>query len=303
MYRTILVPLDGSAKAEQALPVAVGLARRSNAELRLMHCLDFMSLPPVETNTEWWHACARSDADTYLHDVASRIESSVRVSLITCSDELDAASAILNVANRGGTDLIVMTTHGRGVIDRAWLGSVADAVVRQSCVPVLLLRASPHDALRGEEPFRHVLLPLDGSTLAERMVKPAVRLARANSARLTVLEIVHPWVMAVRPIAHAHHTANLRDVAVEKRSGEAEDYVSCLAMSVDPQLKDVAADVVVAELSDAAEILKYAAAHAVDVIALATHGRSGWRRLILGSVADKLIRGADIPVLVLRPSE
>jgi nucleotide-binding universal stress UspA family protein len=90
---------------------------------------------------------------------------------------------------------------------------------------------------------------------------------------------------------------------VEKRSGEAEDYVSGLAMSVDPQLKDVAADVVVAELSDAAEILKYAAAHAVDVIALATHGRSGLRRLILGSVADKLIRGADVPVLVLRPSE
>jgi nucleotide-binding universal stress UspA family protein len=90
---------------------------------------------------------------------------------------------------------------------------------------------------------------------------------------------------------------------VETRSGEAEDYVSGLAMSVDPQLKDVAADVVVAELSDAAEILKYAAAHAVDVIALATHGRSGLRRLILGSVADKLIRGADVPVLVLRPSE
>ena len=303
MYRTILVPLDGSAKAEQALPVAIGLARRSNAELRLMHCLDFVSLPPAETNTEWWHACARADADSYLQGVATRIDSSVRVSLTTCSEELDAASAILNEANRVRTDLIVMTTHGRGVFDRAWLGSVADAVVRQSSVPVLLLRASPHGASRREEPFRHVLLPLDGSTLAERMLKPAVRLARANSARLTLLEIVHPWVMAVRPMAHAPYAANLREVAIEERSGEAEDYVSSLAMSVDPQLKDVAADVVVAELSDAAEIIKYAAAHAVDVIALATHGRSGLKRLVLGSVADKLIRGADIPVLVLRPSE
>jgi nucleotide-binding universal stress UspA family protein len=268
-----------------------------------MHCLDFVSLPPVETNTEWWHACACSDADSYLQSVASRIESSVRVSLTTCSEELDAASAILKEANRVGTDLIVMTTHGRGVFDRAWLGSVADAVVRQSSVPVLLLRASPHDALRGEEPFRHILLPLDGSTLAERMLKPAVRLARANSARLTLLEIVHPWVIAVRPMAHAPYAANLREVALEKRSGEAEDYVSSLAMSVDPQLKDVAADVVVAEGSDAAEIIKYAAAHAVDLIALATHGRSGLKRLVVGSVADKLIRGAGVPVLVLRPTE
>ena len=303
MYRRILVPLDGSAKAEQALPVAIGLARRSNAELRLMHCLDFVSLPPVDTNKEWLHASAYSDADSYLQGIAARIESKVRVNLVTCAEEVNAASAILNVASRSGCDLIVMTTHGRGVFDRAWLGSVADAVVRQSTIPVLLLRASPHEALRGEEPFRHVLLPVDGSSLAERMLKPAVRLARANSARLTLLEIVHPWVMAVRPMAHAPQAAHLRDVAVENRSAEAEEYVSGLAMSVDPQLKEVAADVVIAELSDAGEVLKYAAAHAVDVIALATHGRSGLKRLALGSVADKLIRGADIPVLVLRPSE
>jgi nucleotide-binding universal stress UspA family protein len=302
MYRRILVPLDGSKYAEQALPAAVGLARRTGAELRLLHALDFIAVPPLNPDDHWWQGTARSDAEAYLQDVAFKIVTAVKVNVTSLVVDATATSAILDQSRGFGADLIVMSTHGHGLFDRAWLGSVADSVVRESRIPILLIRA--RDKASETEPlFQHVLLPLDGSPLAERMVKPAARFARANRARVTLLQVVHPWVIATRPMAHALHAAEMRDVAVVNRAEDAEEYLSEIALGLDPRLKDVTADAIVAERSDAAEILKYAADHAVDVIALATHGRSGAKRLVLGSVADKIIRAADVPVLVLRPAD
>ena len=300
----ILIPLDGSSTAEQALHLATGLAHRAGAHLRLVHALDFgASLPCDPNDPEYWRGCLQHDADTYLEGLAEqvRMKSAVPVSIVV-RDGINTVAAILAEATDWKADLIVMTTHGRGVIDRAWLGSVADALVREAHLPVLLMRAEATTmAPRGERRFQHILVPLDDSELSRRILPAAVAMARVEQARLTLLHVVHPWVVSVRPLAHAHHAAEIRKHTVADRTEKSETFLSEVALGLDPRLEHVAADTVTAERSDAEEILKYARGHDVDLIALATRGRSGLKRSLIGSVADKIIRGADQPVLVLRP--
>jgi nucleotide-binding universal stress UspA family protein len=304
MYRRILVPLDGSPTAEQALDEATGLAQHAAAQVLLVHVLDFgVSLPCDEDDPDYWRGCRQHDADTYLESVAekTRVKSMVPVS-ISVRDGVNTVAAILTEAEDWKANLIVMTTHGRGVIERAWLGSVADSLVREAKLPVLLVRAKAAGTeRRGDRRFEHILVPLDDSERSRRILPAAAALARVEQARVTLLHVVHPWVVPVRPLAHAHHAAEIRKHAVLDRTEKAEEYLSEIALGLDPAIKDVTADAVTAKWSDAEEIMNYARDHEADLIALATHGRSGLKRSLLGSVADKIIRGADQPVLVLRP--
>src|SRR5688572_11906909 len=108
MYRRILIPLDGSKYAEKALPAAVGLARRTGAEVRLLHVLDFITLPPRNPDDDWWQGTARSDAEAYLQDVAFRIVSMAKVKVTAMVVEGTAMSAVIDQSQNYGADLIVM---------------------------------------------------------------------------------------------------------------------------------------------------------------------------------------------------
>jgi nucleotide-binding universal stress UspA family protein len=200
-------------------------------------------------------------------------------------------------------DLIVMATHGHGAFDRAWIGSVADALVRESRTPVVLVRA---DAAKSKmdtpSAFKHVLIPLDGSRLAEQAIEPAVRFTRCSKARLTLLRVVHPIAIVSEPFGSTVVMPPIPEPVIIDRQQDARDYVTRIAHSLASKVEQVTGDIVLAKSSEAAEIIEYAKAHEVDLIALATHGRSGLKRLVLGSVADKLIRGSPVPVLVVRPS-
>ncbi len=303
----ILVPLDGSSLAEQALATALALAHAAQAQLRLVHVLDFVHSPPdPDTQDETMlHAHARADAQAYLDRLTAAHKAALPRDVSCIVLEGAPAQAIQAEARSWQADLIVMSTHGFGPVDRAWLGSVADALIRESNTPVLVIRALERErvAPAASPSFAHVLVPLDGSPLAEQIVEPAVRIARACGARLTVLRVVHPWVRATRPVASAHQLPELREAAVARRCLAAREYVARVASDLSARLERVETDVIVAESTDAAEIIRYAEQKRVDLVALATHGRSGLKRLTLGSVADKLIRGAPVPVLVLRPHE
>lgn len=303
MYRRILVPLDGSATGEQALPLATGLAHRTGAELRLVHALDFGGRLPRDPNDpDDWRGCTQGDADRYLQGIADELKVNPNTRVSVSVRDGAAATAILDDAEQWHADLIVMTTHGRGVIERAWLGSVADTLLRESKLPLLLVRAQGGAAVvRGTRGFQHILVPLDQSELSKDALAPAAALARSEAARMTLLHVIHPWAAPVPALVQAGHTAGLPHSAVLDRTVAAENYLSEIALDLDFEIRGVSADVVVAEWSDSAEILKYACAYGVDLIALATHGRSGFKRAVLGSTADKIIRGADVPVLVLRP--
>jgi nucleotide-binding universal stress UspA family protein len=292
MFRTIVVPLDGSPFAEQALPWALHLARRAGASLELLrgHVLYALTQPaaawaPFDPVAE---ADCKQEEWAYLDAVARRLADAAPVSITkTLVDGLEA-EGIRKRVRGGGADLVVMATHGRGPLGRFFLGSVADVLVRETAVPVLLVR--PRGAGPGSgagATAEDVLVPLDGPSLAEQILGPAADLARLAGARCTLLRVLPPATFSRRPAAleeepHARALAYLEAVA-ERLRGQ--------GLSVQTR--------VVASARPARAILREA--REGTVIALATHGRGGVPRLVLGSVADKVIRAAPGPVLVYRP--
>ena len=200
-------------------------------------------------------------------------------------------------------DLVVMTSHGRTGISRAWLGSVADAVMRHAKIPVLMLR--PVEGDRGRRiahgVFKHLLITLDGSTLSDEILSPALALAKAEGARVTLLRVVPP-VPVVLPDAGllASYSPAIPDTALTQRIvGEAKEHLAVLAKKVAAQDFEVDWHVMVSS-HVANAIIDFSVTHGVDLVALSTHGR-GTSRFVMGSVADKVIRASRLPVLLQRP--
>jgi nucleotide-binding universal stress UspA family protein len=185
-------------------------------------------------------------------------------------------------------DLVVMTTHGRGGLASFWLGSVADTFVRLSRLPTLLWRPNAAGSDFARSPvFKHILIPLDGSRLAEQILAPTLALGTLMQAEYTLLRVIEP--VAVPSCIH-------------EVEATASTYLHQVAKRLAAEGKQVATRITVAD-QPATAILAAAERHKSDLIAVATHGRSGLRRLLIGSVADKVLRGATIPVLTYCPQE
>lgn len=305
MTMSILVPLDGSSFAEHALPLAIGIAQRTGAVLHIVRAHEPPVLPvataqaliPVDAE---WLAALRVQDQEYLRDIADRCMEKTGLVVRTDLPPGPSSNAIVEAAQNGGDSLIVMTTHGRGGISRAWLGSVADAVVRRSGVPVLLIRPQTTEVdLDARTELHHVLIPVDGSALSEGIIDAALALGRLSAARYTLLKVV-PAVPS--PMHAMAISAGVDAYAFEelRRSGAA--YLSALAERLHVEHGIEVDTLLVENQVPAAAILQQAEAHGVDMIALATHGRGGWTRMALGSVADKVMRGASVPVLLYRPT-
>ena len=202
------------------------------------------------------------------------------------------ADSILERARTGKADLIVMTTHGRGPLSRFGLGSVADELIRRAPMPVLLVRPSEKaPGIIPEPVLDNILIPLDGSALAEQVLEPALELARLMEARCSLLRVVE-----------SRSSPGDGTPGGPPEKAQAEAYLEHVAGRLREQGLQVRTRVVVARHA-AEAILEEAEAQASNLIALATHGRGGLKRLLLGSVADKLVRGATSPVLVYRPTD
>jgi nucleotide-binding universal stress UspA family protein len=296
----ILLPLDGSAFSEHALPAALELARRLSGRLHLVRVHE----PPIPMAPD---AAAvveaelsenlRAQEEDYLRGVANRCLEASGLAARTELLEGPVATALATFINEIGIDLVVMTTHGRSGISRAWVGSVADAVVRRSAVPVLLLRPHDHHA---PEPLAcsHILVPLDGSPLAEGILGPVELLCRAFKPRFTLLRVVPP--LQVEAAASGPAVLTQAPAAVERAVAGAREYLETVAAAWRSAGATVETAVQVHSIP-AVAILDYAATHAVDLVTMATHGRGGWSRVALGSVADKVMRGTMMPVLLFRP--
>jgi nucleotide-binding universal stress UspA family protein len=208
----------------------------------------------------------------------------------------NVAEALSHHIDTESVDLVVMTTHGRGGLSRAWLGSVADRLIRTTHVPVLLWR--PHAAaiaVPGAAALpSHILIPLDGSALAESIIEPALALGALSKARYTLVQVVQPPLNA--SAACSSHA--MCDAMCVKRGSIA--YLERCAMRLRARGLEVDVRVVMQD-NAAAGISEEAINAGCDLIAMATHGRTGWSRLALGSVADKVLRSAPVPMLVLRP--
>ena len=303
MTRSILVPVDGSNFAEHALPYALTVARRSGATLHLalVHVpLEVVnpSYPLAEEIAE--RELEQRDHDaTYLDGLMARMGASgvpIRRALLRGN----VAAALGRYVEEHRIDLIVMTTHGRGGLQRAWLGSTADSLLRRLMIPLLLVR--PAEETREIDPgaeitFRRILAALDGSRTAERALQDAIELGVTADATVMLATVLQPPITAYSP--YIPHAVQITHDEVEARRVGMERYLTDVAAA-----DWLAGRTVVKEMR-----VDYHAAHAIielarlneaDLIVLGTHGRGGLRRFILGSVADKVIRGTSRPVLVHR---
>lgn len=306
MYRSILVPLDGSPASEHALPWALGLAQQAGAQLHLARV--HLAPTPIMVGTELASDAAldttiRNNDREYLARIAERLGAAATVNVRVALLDGGVTDALLDHARAVNADLTVMSSHGRGAFARFWLGSVADKMIRQSPVPTLLVRPVEDQAADlTVKPFiARVVVPLDGSDLAERAVDPATQLGRTSGADYTL-------VLVLEALADA---GNLERLNVDEAL--TETYPGALEAKAKSYLERVAEPMrgqglkvdtkVIRHGSAAGAVLDYAGAHGDAVIALATHGRSGIKRMILGSVADKVVRGATMPVLLYHPGE
>jgi nucleotide-binding universal stress UspA family protein len=302
-FRSILVPLDGSPLAEQALPLAAYIAQQAGSKLRLVLVHQLPSAPVDPLAAKLFASielATRKSERGYLRDIQAKLrEGGTRLSsAVTLTGK--AGPELARYVRELGIDLVVMATHGRGGIRRAWLGSVADHLIRTLEVPVLLVRPqegkpAPDRSLGAGQ----ILVPLDGSPLAEQALDSAAALARIWDAEVTLLQVVRPVLLAADP-ALPLPSAYDEDLTASCRQ-QAQDYLDDIVQRMRGQgLRATGVAVVAWNAADA--ILDVARPERVSIVALATHGRGGLRRLVLGSVADKLVRGADVPLLVYRPA-
>lgn len=298
MYRSVLLPLDGSRLSEQALPLAQALAGQTGAQLEVVHVhdreddSDWELVTPfryegLERSEREWNGQGMLHEQQYLVEhAAGSLCKVLEGPVVPCLEEEIAAY---------DPDLIVMATHGRGGLSRAWLGSVADQLIRDLHKPILLVRASEDEEASVAFGTDRILVPLDGSPLAESILKHALSIAVPQSSRITLLRVVPPAYVATEFNALVESETLLRE-----RVDAAHSYLNDVATQLGVEGYLIDTDVVVAT-GAAGAILDYAERHNTQVVCMATHGRSGVKRWLLGSVADKVLRGADVPVLLYRP--
>jgi nucleotide-binding universal stress UspA family protein len=302
MYRSIIVPLDGSPFAEHALPFATSIARRAGAAVQIIQAHMPVAL---YSGSELGAALTldgtmRENETAYLDSVLKRLEETVPVQVSRTLVDGPAAGAIHDQALAAGADLVVMATHGLGGLSRFWLGSVADTLVRRLPMPVLLIRPLEGAVdLARDHVLKHILVPLDGSELAEQTLGPAVTLGTIMQADYTLFRVVNP-IQSAGVDAAGHSISGFAVEGRERLLQEATTYLDRIAAHLRERSLRVVTRVIV-DCQVAETILSQTGSSRTDVIALATHGRGGVARLLLGSVADKVIRGALTPVLVHRP--
>jgi nucleotide-binding universal stress UspA family protein len=308
MFQSILVPLDGSRFGEQALPLALTIARRASARLRVVH----NHLPPLPVHPDSAPASdptlepkSRNQERAYLEAVVQKLSAAGAASSSSALVEGPMLDALCEHVVETKADLVVMTTHGRGPLSRFWLGSVADGLVRRLTVPLLLIRPRELEDgevdLTKEHLLRHLLIPLDGTPHAEAILKPALALGSLMGAEYTLVRVIEP-IPVVGLDVPGYAAAGIDVTLMDRLQTRSRNYLNRVAGRMRDQGARVQTEVVVNQLA-ASAILSATVARRQDTIALETHGRGAVARFFLGSVADKVLRGTTVPVLVHRSPE
>lgn len=288
MQKTILVPLDGSPLAEHALPQAAGLARALGARVVLLYAR--WPVIPDEDGPDLEAVVGRLRADGVVADHHVRHLPSLG----------ESGQTILEAAADVGASLIVMATHGRGGLSRLLHGSVADHILRHAMLPVMIVSPFCERLWPSDRPLR-VLVTLDGSDLAERVLEPLRDLIGPLRSELVLLRITES-IDFVKP-----HGDECDVCRAARARGEEPDiepvrvrrYVEDVASRLRETGMNVEAEMHIGHPTST--IVKVAAERDVDLIAMATHGRGGLERVVMGSVATETLRRATVPLLLVRP--
>lgn len=289
-YHKILVPLDGSDLAERAIAPAVRIAGAMGARLVLLRAVPVSAVVSADPQLyEELRRLGEEDAMAYLRTVQQDLQQQVSVDVAT--DHGPAADCIIDYAFDHDVDLIVMSSHGRSGLQRFVYGSVAEKVLRQAPCATAVIRAGADMPLRDSH---NVLVPLDGSELAEKAIEPAMALAGALESDVHLLRVTQS--------GHARlETASMQPVFDQieaKEIAEAETYLQHKYNELDNAHLFI--DVVMTDGSVAEAIMQYAKEHHINLIVMSSHGRSGLSRWMYGSVTEQVLRGACCATLVIR---
>ncbi len=305
MYKTILVPLDGSPFSAKAIPVASALAKRSGAVLHLVTVLDPSAyvpfvpgevlVPVMDTDA----LSARRIADEAAIASVAQTLAAEGVRATGRVIEGTVVEALSEHATAIGADLVIMTTHGRSGLERLWLGSVATSFLHRAPCPVFLVRPSGDAAPDPASPLPHgsVLVPLDGSKFADAIVPHAVVFSQSVGVPISLFTVAIPNAIPMAPFGTEALLTGEGDLT--RQEDDARQRLAALAATLpEGATMDVATD-----MTAARAIIEKAAISGAGVIAMATHGRTGIARLVMGSVADAVLRGAPQAMLLYRPTD
>jgi nucleotide-binding universal stress UspA family protein len=301
MFERILVPLDGSPRAELILSQIARILRREDSEIILLRVVD---IPEAvgRVSLAILRQKEREEAQKYLHDLLLRFGDQAEKIHARVAEGW-AADVILETARDEGATLIAMTTHGRSGLARWAMGSVAEKVARASNVPMLLVRSFRRSSkgdleplIPEELPFRRILVPVDGSETSMSVIGSTEKFAQLYGSEILVLHVVPPYMPtgallpgmeAAFPITRPEPLPSDED-AITQKAAERFRHAGLKASRV------------TVEGEPASEILDLSLNRGADLIAIGTHGRSGLGRWALGSVAERVLRSTEVPLLLVR---
>jgi nucleotide-binding universal stress UspA family protein len=294
--RRILVGLDGSPLAESILGSVRALARRLGAEVSLLHVVHLPASFHAEGDVtlDGLVERERREAERYLHRIARELETA-GVTAHTAVAVGEPAAEIVRSADRDDVDLLALATHGRSGVQRWLHGSVADAVLHTTTRPLLLLRPS-----LGAPPgaVERLIVPLDGSAIAEDALPTGRELARRLDVPLELLGVVEPVTLAFAgdPIAQTAFDYP-RMLAMLEEGTRA--YLDAIAARERRDGLRVETTVRTGVAPDT--IARVHAERPGSLLVIGSHGRTGWRAAVLGSVARRVVALSTGPVMVVRP--
>jgi len=301
MYKNIMAPVDLSPIENPAISVATRLAREFDATLHLVRAVAppviIQPIPPMkafeiteQALAEEHEACRRK-----LEALGAEVEKESGVRVQTTIKDGRVTQSLRDHAAEIGADLIVMTSHSRGGLERLNLGSVTDYLIRNTHIPVLVVKPDVPLFDEAAEVTARIVVPLDGSEMAQEILPQVVALASALKATVTLLQVLTPQTYSQKRIVQPGLPWWDADIAAADAylSGQAEFFAaSGVTVTTDVTLNtDVPA-----------AILDYAIRNKANCLAVATNGVGGLRRFVFGTVADELTRKSPISLLVFHPS-
>jgi nucleotide-binding universal stress UspA family protein len=298
-FRRLMVPLDGSAFAERALPLAVDITWRADAELILVH-VDSALDQPVPRNYSAkggssYTAALKDHKHSYIERVAEKVrhECSIRVAPIVIKSR-DVPKALCGVANEG-VDLVVMGAYGKGLIRRWVSGGTAKELTRTLTAPLIVVGSDGSFATPIPDRVNRILIALDGSRRAEHALGPALALSEVTAAAPVLLRVV-PLSSVFGPISYRSGSGELHVASGRLQLASACRYLHRVAYQLGQHSCTVDTRVVLNQQSIARTIASNAATYNADLIAIAT--RKDANKRWLGSIAERVVQFASAPVLI-----
>ncbi len=300
MFTKLLVPLDGSKTAEKALPYARYLAQDKNLVIELLAVVDVANMATHMTAERALHLDTMVDdavraSEKYLQAIAGTLPAAKIKSVVESGRPEEV---IIEKAAAEQNTLITMATHGRSGMNRWLLGSVAEKVLRGTSNPVLLIRATENTRTEDGPTLKSLIVPLDGSDLAEKVLPTAVELAKQRNLEIV---LIRAYNIPTTAYAGVEGYALPMDDLLKGMREEACEYLENKATDV-KKLGIGRVSFTAKEGLAADEIISFAKTLPSGLIAMSTHGRSGVRRWVLGSVTETVVRHSENPVLVIRAS-